>query len=438
MNKLLLFLTLTTTIFCSNQGIESELDSYVKAYVNQGLFSGSILVAKDGKVLLYKGYGMANYELDVPNTPQTKFRLGSVTKQFTGMAIMQLQEVGLLQIDDTVSKYIHDYPRGDEITIHHLLTHTSGIPDIRAFSTYEKKKIKPHTLDQLIERFKNKPLDFEPGEKYKYSNSGYVLLSYIIEKASGKKYETVLKEYIFDPLGIRNTGYDHHEAIIKNRASGYSIVDDKIVNATYIDMSFPAGAGALYSTIEDLYLWDQALYSEKLLSKESLAKIFTTSHGYGWAIDKVFNHNWIGASGEIEGFTTNISRYPDDKICIIVLNNYCDRFSTSRVSNGLAAIVFGEKYELPKKRLAVSVDPAIYDQYIGKYRVTEDFIITITKDNNRLFAQGKHELYPESETEFFHKDIDIQLSFFKDKDGKITQLILHRGCDKDQVAEKIN
>jgi CubicO group peptidase (beta-lactamase class C family) len=437
-----IFLILCTTGCRDNQKIEAALDTYVEAYAEQGLFSGSVLVAKDGKILLSKGYGMANYELDVPNTPQTKFRLGSITKQFTAMAIMQLQEQGLLSINDKVSKYIPDYPNGDKITIHYLLTHTSGIPNVTRFPEYKKKKLKPHTLEQLIERFKNKPLDFEPGEKFSYSNSGYILLSYIIEKASGKKYETILKKNIFDLLNMKNSGYDNYRLIIKGRASGYGHIDDELVNATYIDMSFPAGAGALYSTVENLYLWDQALYTEKLVSRKSLDEIFTPfkgNYGYGWNICREFNHEFMGHGGGIDGFTTDISRYPDANVCIIVLSN----FENSRVlqlSNGLAAIVFGEKCELPKKRIAVSIDPEIYNQYVGKYKLKEDFIITVTKENNRLITQAtgqaKFEIYPESETEFFSKIIDGQISFAKDKSGKVSKLILHQ-AGLDQVAERI-
>ena len=241
--------------------VESKLDEYVKALVDMGQFSGSVLVAKDGKILLCKGYGMANYELDVPNMPQTKFRLGSITKQFTAMAIMQLQERGLLSVTDKLSKYIPDYPHGDEITIHHLLTHTSGI--VAKISECNDEKIKPHTIQQVIALFKNKPLDFKPGEKYSYSNAGYIVLSYIIEKASGKKYEEFLREYVFMPLGMNSSGYDQASLIIKKRASGYNNNGDELVNASCILVSFFAGAGCLYSTIEDFYIGGTKHFTQK-------------------------------------------------------------------------------------------------------------------------------------------------------------------------------
>jgi len=441
-------------LYDSKYSLGAKLDAYITAYVEQGFFNGSVLVANNGKIVLCKGYGMANYEHNIANTPQTIFRLGSLTKQFAAMVIMQLQEKGLLNVNDAIVKYIPDYPNGDKITIHHLLTHTSGIPNFTDFPEYSKIKLEPHTPAQLIEIIKSKSLDFNPGTKYQYSNSGYIVLGYIIEKVSGKKYETVVKENIFIPLGMHNSGYDHASFILKNRASGYSIRNDEIVNADYIDMSVPSGAGALYSTVTDMYLWDQALYSTKLLSKQLLNMIFSPqvsineskSYGYGWSIKTLHNHNLMEHSGGIEGFSTNICRYPDDKICIIVLSNVDDpAIETSKISHGLAAIVFGEKYIVPKKHVAVQVNPELYDRYLGKYRLAnagkEDFVITITKEDNTLIAQiagpDKLKIYPESEIDFFSNIFDVQLSFVKDENGKFTKLVLHESDSVDKVAQRI-
>jgi|SRR5580700_4117231 CubicO group peptidase (beta-lactamase class C family) len=444
------------TVFSSmgcihSKNLKPKLDAYLNELAEQKRFSGSVLVAKDGQVLLSKGYGMANYEHGVPNTPQTKFRLASITKQFTATAIMQLQELGLLSVSDTVSKYIPKYPNGDKITIHHLLTHTSGIPNVTSFSDYKRKKIKPHTLEQLIERFKDKPLEFEPGERFQYSNSGYMLLSYIIEKVSGQKYEDFLKENIFKPLGMNDSGFDKSSIVLKNRASGYSLVNDVLVNADYIDMSFPAGAGALYSTVVDLYRWDQALYSDKLLSKKSIDTIFFAfrnvtddneqpfpGFGYGWITRQSKGRSIVEHSGAIDGFSNDIRRYLEEKLCIIVLGNIAHT-KAEWISHTLAAIASGEKYEWPKKRVAVKIDPIIYDQYIGRYKLDDNFTINISKQNNMLFAQlndrAKIQLFPESETEFFQKWIDIQLTFVKDANGKVRQLILHDNGD--HTAEKV-
>jgi CubicO group peptidase (beta-lactamase class C family) len=348
--------------------LETKLDQYVQAFVDQGTFSGSVLVAKDGKILLCKGYGMANYELDVPNTPQTKFRLASVSKQFTAMAIMQLQEKGLLNVNDTLSKYIPDYPDGDKITLHHLLTHTSGIFNYSDLPELREIEVKPHAVEQVIQLFKNKPLSFRPGEKYSYSNSGYTLLAYIIEKVSGKTYETVLQEQIFGPIGMYNSGYDKASLVLKNRASGYVKVNEELANAPYIDMSSPAGdEGLLYSTVEDMYLWDRALYTDKLVSRKSLETIFAPHirvtqqipdadgyyYGYGWFNRKCCGgHTVVEHNGGIGGFFAQIHRCLDDDVCVIVLSNF-DHMRAVPIGRGLAAILFGEKYVMPQKYIAV-------------------------------------------------------------------------------------
>ena len=423
--------------------IASKADKYINAYVKQQRFSGSVLIAKNGKFLLSKGYGMANYEHDIPNTPKTKFRLGSITKQFTAMAIMQLQEKGLLNVNDPITKYIPGYPEtGEKITIHNLLTHTSGIPNFTMFPDYRETVMLHSPIEKTIARFKDKPLEFTPGEKFNYSNSGYILLGYIVEKVSGKPYETYLKENIFQPLGMSNTGYDDHSPIIKNRASGYSIGTEELINAPYIDMSIPHAAGALYSTVEDLYLWDRALYIEKLVSKTSLNKMFTPfkeNYGYGWGITEAFKRKLISHGGGIEGFVTNIDRFVNDDVCIIVLSNN-ETSPVGQISKDLAAIIFGEKYELPKQRTAIKVEPKIYDDYVGEYELAPNFIITITKENDRIFAQAtaqpKLEIYPESETKYFYTVVDAQITFIRNEQGEVTQLILHQN-EQDIPGRKI-
>lgn len=300
----------------------------------------------------------------------------------------------------------------------------------------------PSSVETTIGKFKDKPLEFTPGEKYSYCNSGYILLGYIIEKISGKPYETYLQENIFQPLEMKNTGYDHYSQIIKNRASGYYMTGNGSINAAYVDTSIGYSAGALYSTVEDLYLWDRALYTQKLVSKTSLDNIFTPfleNYGYGWLITELFNHKVVGHGGAINGFVTNLDRYINDDICIIVLSN--NGFSMINIiSQDLAAIVFGEKYELPKERTAIKVDPKIYDAYIGEYELHPNFIITITKENDQIFAQAtaqsKVEIYPESETEYFYTLVYAQITFVKNEEGEVTELVLHQN-GQEMPAKKI-
>lgn len=329
--------------------ISTMMDDYIKAYVEKGWFSGAVLAAQKGEIILSKGYGMANCEFDIPNTPSTKFHLGSITKQFTSMAIMQLQEKGLLSVNDTLSKYIPDYPNGKNITIHHLLTHTSGIPDyINDDTTFSKICGTYHTIDAVIDMFKKKPLEFKPGTRYDYSNSGYVLLSYIIEKVTGNSYEEYLEKNIFKPVGMKNTGYDYAEPIIKNRAEGYSISLDRLVNAGFIDSSNLKGADGLYSTIEDLYLWDRVLYTEKLVSRSTIEKIFTTyppavTYGYGWTVNK----GEVSHYGRMDGFYNYIYRNTGDGTVIVVLSNI-EQAPIKSIGNDLNAIMCGKEYKLPE------------------------------------------------------------------------------------------
>ncbi len=323
------------------QDIESKADAAAK----QNQFMGSVLAAKGGKILLKKGYGFANVELEVPNTPQTKFRLGSITKQFTATAILQLAAQGKLSVEDHVSEYIENSPEAwKDITIHHLLTHTSGIPNFTSFPDYETRQRETVTPLELVARFKDKPLDFAPGSKYSYSNSGYEVLGVIIEKVSGEKYETYLKKHIFDPLDMNDTGYDHDTEIIKHRAAGYEqSKDGKLRNADYIDMSIPYSAGSLYSTVEDLYRWDRALYTDKVLGAEWRKKMFTpflNNYGYGWIVRGSGADQTISHSGGVNGFRTQIMRVPSEDACVIVLTNGP---GITPMTKALQEAVFGKK-----------------------------------------------------------------------------------------------
>jgi CubicO group peptidase (beta-lactamase class C family) len=420
-----------------------KIDEYMNAAAKVERFSGAILVARDGKVIAAKGYGMADVENDVPNTPETKFRLGSLTKQFTSASIMLLQERGKLSVQDPVCKYVAPCPEAwQPVTIHHLLSHTAGVPNFTAFPDYKKTMREPVNAESLVARFRDRPLDFKPGEDWRYSNSGYALLGYVIEKISGESYENFLRKNIFEPLGMTNTGYDHPEEIVKRRARGYAPRGDGLVNAAYIDMTIPFAAGGLYSTVGDLYLWDQALHGGKLLKKPSLDAMLTpvrNKYGYGLGIDKIFGRPMAGHSGGIEGFATSIIRFTDDRATFIVLSNN-EAARPQRVAGDLAAIVFGEKYEVPVERKVVKVDPKIYDSYVGEYELAPGFVFTVTREGDRLMVQatgqGKTELFPASETNFFPKVVRADFTFVKDAEGRVTQLILNQG-GRQQPAKKV-
>src|SRR5262245_33638673 len=215
--------------------IAAKIEDYMQALVRASNFSGTMLLARNGVPLVSKGYGLANAEWQIPNAPDTKFRLGSITKQFTSMLIMRLQEQGKLKVQDPICTYISPCPDAwKPVTIHHLLTHTSGIPSYTDSPDYLKTMMVPKTLDDMVAGFRNLPLEFEPGSRFKYDNSGYFLLGVIIEKTSGRKYEEALKSEIFDPLGMNDTGYDHHATILPRRATGYGRDGSTIINAPYL------------------------------------------------------------------------------------------------------------------------------------------------------------------------------------------------------------
>ena len=405
----------------SAQDITAKVDELAAAYMKQNRFMGSVLAAKGGRVLLAKGYGYANLEHEVPNTPQTKFRLGSITKQFTAALILKLEEQGKLATTDPVSKYYPEAPEAwKKLTIHHLITHTSGIPNYTALPDYGPKMRDKVTLTGMIARFQDKPLEFEPGTKFRYSNSGYFLLGYIIEKASGESYEAFLKKTIFDPLDMQSSGYDWDTTLLKHRAAGYELGPDrKPRNAPYLDMGQPYAAGSLYSTVEDLYRWDRALYTDKLLAAKTREKMFTPAldrYAYGFIVDQQFNRRRISHGGGINGFTTQISRYPDDDMCIVVLNNMGGP-ATGAIARDVAAIVFGEKYTLPVERTEVTLAPAVLDKYIGAYKAGP-LDLTVKREGDKLSltigGQGTVPLFAEAPGRFFVRVVDAQFIFNED------------------------
>lgn len=336
-------------------------------------FNGSALVATNGKVIYKGGFGMANMEWNIPNTPDTRFRLGSITKQFTAMLTLQLVEQGKLKLDGKVADYLPDYRKdiGSKVTIHHLLTHTSGIPSYTSQpGFFENVSRNPYKVDEFVKKYASGDLDFEPGSKFTYNNSGYFLLGAIVERVTGKSYEQVLKENIFDPLGMKNTGYDHHDTIIPKRATGYRKTPTGYANAPYLDMSIPYAAGSLYSTVEDLHLWDQALYTDKLISAQSKAlmyKPFLQDYAYGWAVRNAsFKQNdqpvqVIEHGGGINGFTTLIRRFPNEKHVIVLLDN-TGTGSLGQLTETIAKILYNLPYDPPK----ISIVPVLSETISAK------------------------------------------------------------------------
>jgi CubicO group peptidase (beta-lactamase class C family) len=403
----------------------AKIDALIKAYARLGRFSGAVLVARGDRVLLKRGYGLASYEHRVPNTPQTAFRIGSQTKAFTAIAILQLQEGGKLAVHDPIGGYLPGYPHGDQISIHHLLTNTAGIPDYITAEGFSQTMGLPHTPDELIASFKDRPLLFQPGAGFSYSNSGWVLLGAIIERVSGQPYADYLRERILAPAGMHSSGYARQTDSIAGHAGGYVYQDDQVVHAAYIDNSTQYAAGGLHASAEDLYRWDRALYTDQLLSRASRELLWARhaqaeegSFGYGVVVRDAFGHRAVESSGGTFGFVTVTVRYPDDDLVIIVLSNF-ENGAYSQIERDLAAIVFGQPYELPSARVFVSVSPAIFDAYVGRYEtvyIGRRHIMDVTREQERLMVQvrglAKTELRPMSETRFFARmKGEVELNF---------------------------
>jgi CubicO group peptidase (beta-lactamase class C family) len=350
------------------------IDDLLTAYHQLDQFHGSALVAEKGQVILKKGYGLANCEFGIPNTPDTKFRLGSITKQFTAVLVLQLVEQGKLKLEGKISDYLPEYPKkvGERVTIHQLLNHTSGIPSYTGFPDFFAQRSRdPYAPLELTKLFWDKDLEFEPGSRFAYNNSGYHLLGVLIEKVTGQPYEAVLQERILAPLGMKNTGYDHHDPILPRRASGYRPVLDGYVNAAYLDMSIPFSAGALYSTVEDLYVWDQALYTDKLLAPQSKERMFQPgrgNYGYGWFIDPATIPGLdrkvprIAHGGGINGFATLLTRLTGERHLIVLLSNTPGRSRLSQINDGIMAILYGQQPRPPKPSIAQVLYQAIKEQ----------------------------------------------------------------------------
>jgi CubicO group peptidase (beta-lactamase class C family) len=349
MLRLLIALLLVLSSYAADKAV--KLDALIARYHELGLFNGSALVAEGGQPILRKGYGEANMEWHIPVTPDTRFRLGSITKQFTATLAMQMVEQGQIDLAAPITRYLPDYPKpnGDRITIHQLLNHTSGIPGYTELPEFGKTARLPQKPAEFMKMFSRLDLLFEPGTKFSYSNSGYFLLGVILEKVSGKPYHQLLRERIFDPLGMNQSGYDSTRPLMEKRAAGYDATLDGYVNTSYLDMGEPFSAGSLYSSVDDLLLWDQAFYGEKILRGVSKEKMFTlglNNYGYGLVIHKGALTT-IEHGGGINGFNTQIDRDLETKRLFVLLNN-TGGAPLQEMVEGLRAILDGKQAAMPK------------------------------------------------------------------------------------------
>lgn len=420
----------------------ARMEKVIATDADTGQFMGAVLVAREGQVLLDKGFGSANLEWKVANDGDTKFRLGSITKQFTAAAILLLQERGKLRLDDPVKTYLPDAPAAwDTMTVRNLLTHSAGIPNLTSFEDFQKTKTLPATLDTLIARFRDRPLEFAPGERMKYSNSGYIVLTAVVEKASGQSYTAFVTDNIFKPLGMADTGYDRHATILPRRAAGYSPGPGGVVNADYVDMTVPQGAGALYSTTHDLLKWQLGLFGGRLLGAESLkayATPFKDNYALGVNVATADGSTTIEHGGGIEGFNTWLGYDPDRKLTVVVLANL-NGPAAGRLGKSLMTLARGGTVVLNGERQAVTLAPELLRAYEGTYELSPDFAFTVRLDGGKLMAQATgqdaFELFAEKPDFFFFKVVDAQISFTRDASGKIVGAVLHQN-GRDGVAKR--
>jgi len=368
------------------QNKTQNIDKLLSLCHNYRLFNGTALIAENGKVIYKKGFGLADRRWNIQNGSDIKYMNGSVSKQFTAMLILQLAEEGKLQLDDKITKYLPDYPKdkGDKITIHHLLCHSTGIPDISKIydNFFSEIWMKEHTDEEFIKLFCDLDLDFEPGTQFYYNSAGYFLLGVIIEKVTGEKFSEVLKEKILAPLNMYDSGAFDYYSILPRMASGYEFWNFRFTNTGFVSPTIHKGAGSMYSTVEDMFKWDRALYAHKLLSKKYMDMLFhphmtlrgNASYAYGWVVGE----KSLSGTGEQVGFTEHsgvyngfyaiITRLTDDNHAIILLTNTSDAIVHS-ISNEIINILYDRPYHVSKPFSLVldeckdlkEIQTAIYD-----------------------------------------------------------------------------
>lgn len=456
--RLLIILLLSISVV-SAQSLESKIDKILSKQFKSNGTGVSALVAKNGKVIYRKAFGKANLELDIDMTSDNVFQIGSITKQFTAVGILMLLEEGKLTLKDDITKFIPNYPtNGKKITVHHLLTHTSGIKSYTGMSKFGKAMMLDKSPLKFIDFFKNEPMDFDPGEKYKYNNSGYFLLGYIIEKVSGMSYQKFIKERIFDKIEMNNSYYGSHSEVIKNRASGYSKRSGKFSNAQYISLTLPYAAGSIMSTVDDMLKWQIAITTDVLVKEETIDKAFTNytlnngdkiNYGYGWSINEINDVQTIEHGGAIPGYLSMGVFVPSDNVYVIVFSN-CGCKSPTNTALKIAALAMDKP--MFEKNKAVSLSENQLKKWVGTYQFKNDVVRYITLKNNQLYSKREgnsyaSEIYPTSENTFsfekgfityrFAKENGKNVTYFKNRINKSKGIFINKKAPKEKKTVKV-
>ncbi len=423
----------------TDAALASQIDASIAGHFKADQPGATVIVTRDGKTVLRKGYGLANLEHKTPLQPDTVLRLGSITKQFTAVAILMLAEQGKLSLDDDITRHLPDFPAGgDKVTIAQLLQHTSGIASYTSNPAYEKNMGKDYSVAEMIDGFKNSPRDFKPGQHWRYSNSGYFLLGAIIEKASGKPYAQFLAEQVFKPLGMNDTAYEGHERSKATRAQGYSGDGKTFAPARHLSMTQPYAAGSLASTVDDLAKWDAAISAGKLLAAPSWQRAFTgatvasgrpTNYGMGWQIGTLQGETAIAHGGGINGFSTYAVRLPASKVYVAVLTNAdSGGVAPEMIASKAAALAIGKPYPDFKP---IALDAGTLDSYVGVYRIDDKNERVIRREGARLIMQrtGRQpvEIVPYKTDGFVLNNTLVMLDFGRDAKGNVIDVNVIQG-----------
>lgn len=431
----ILFLALSFTGRIFSQDITAQLDTLLQAYAAQNKFNGTVLVSKGGTVLIDKGYGYRNVANHILHDKNSVFQIGSVTKQFTTAIILRLQAEKKLNVQDPISKYFPQYPKGDSITIENLMLHTSGIYNYTNDGKFMQNEVtKPASKEKLMPLFQDKPLDFSPGTGWNYSNSAYLLLGYIIESVTKKHYEQVMRDYIFTPLKMTHSGFDFTHLQSKEKSTGYWGQNAKdTVAAPIVDSSVSFAAGAIYSTTDDLLRWHQGLLKNIVLTSAQQEKAYSpvkNKYGYGWMIDSLYGKRVLMHGGGIHGFTSMFSRMPADDVCIVLLSNTSSP-ALNDITKGIYAILYNKPYTVPQVKKEIKLPEEKLKQYLGEYTIKEGLNLIITLKDGELIANPTNQptsvLYAEKEDHFFVKEHDIRLKFFRNEKQEVNGFILYQG-----------
>lgn len=422
-----------------------KIDNYLSEKFSPDEPGGVVLVARGEEIILRKAYGLSNTESKLANSPETIFRIGSITKQFTSTAILKLIAESKISLEDPITRFLPDYPMGEKpITIQHLLTHTSGIKSYTSLPEIvgsKESKEKAYTVPEMINAFKTKAKDFAPGDSYLYNNSGYFLLGAIIEKVSGVPWGKYVHDNFFIPLEMKSTYFD--DLGVKAEATGYYNIKRSFDKAHIVHPSASFSAGAMASTVDDLWKWNKAIFSGKVVGLELLQKAWTPvvlndgstrGYGFGWQFHNLGTKRAIGHGGTIDGYQAFAWYVPESKVFVVTLSNNMGS-TPVEYTNKILDLIGGNKVALTKiERKEIRMNPDEFPRYEGEYELFPNFVITIKRDQDKLLAQATgqpaNQIFPESEYKFFLKSVDAQLEFGVDEAGKINSVTLYQNGNK--------